>query len=166
MSRQVWIRTRLVGWSLLLFWFVLYELNLFLPLLGAAALFRRAREEKRSALLLSALCLLGIVVSQAVQRLPFQMHFREMKARYHADFYDRIGRETNPGSIVFVRYSRWHNGDLDLINNEPDLAKSDRIYVYDAGGEANRSFIDRFAPERTPYFYDEGMRRVTPGVGP
>ena len=35
MSRQVWIRTRLVGWSLILFWFVLYELNLFLPLLGS-----------------------------------------------------------------------------------------------------------------------------------
>ena len=35
MSRQVWIRTRLVGWALILFWFVLYEVNLFLPLLSS-----------------------------------------------------------------------------------------------------------------------------------
>ena len=87
-----------------------------------------------------------------------------MKPKYHAAFYEKVERDVPPNSIVFVRYARRHNAELDLINNEPDLRRADRIYAYDFGRERNEELLGHF-PGRQPWLYLENGARFVPGTG-
>ncbi|MFH1679595.1 MAG: glycosyltransferase family 39 protein [Candidatus Eisenbacteria bacterium] len=157
----------------LLYWFPwgpyyheITPLLIALPLLGAREMMERATRERRAGAALAALLLLGLTVGAAGARLPFQIDFRREKAASHARFERLVERRTPPGSILFIRYGRNHNPDIDLINNEPDLSRAERIYVYDLGEERNRALHDTQFAGREPYHLDEGLRSVVPGYAP
>jgi hypothetical protein len=157
----------------LLYWFPwgpyyheITPLIIALPLLGARELLARAREEGRGGVALAVLLLLGLVAVEGAARLPFQIDFRREKASTHARFERLVERKTPPGSILFIRYGRNHNPDLDLINNDPDLSKADRILVYDFGEERNSELRRAHFPLREPFHYDESTRLVNAGYGP
>jgi hypothetical protein len=61
-------------------------------------------------------------------------------------------------AIVFVRYLPTHNVHGSLIVNEPDLARARAWIVYDRGPDNVRLLA--FAPDRTPYLYDEATNAV------
>ncbi len=157
----------------LLYWFPwgpyyheITPLLLALPLLGARETMERASRERRPGVFLSAILLLSLTLAAAAARLPFQIDFRREKAAVHARFERLALRRTPPGSILFLRYGRGHNPDLDLVNNEPDLARAARIYVHDLGEERNRAFREAHFPDRAPFHFDEDRRTVAPGYAP
>ncbi|MFH1278057.1 MAG: glycosyltransferase family 39 protein [Candidatus Eisenbacteria bacterium] len=133
---------------------------LFLPLLGARVLVRGGRGPA-----LAAVLLVLVALVPAADRLSSQIAFRSLKASELGRFRARIERTVPEGSIVFIRYGPRHNPDLDLIDNEPDLSKAPRIFVYDHGAEQDRRFVEEHFPGRKPWFYDEGKRRLVPGIG-
>jgi 4-amino-4-deoxy-L-arabinose transferase-like glycosyltransferase len=137
-----------------------------LLLLGARSLVDRARAEFRGGPLLAAALLLLLVGAQAVSRLPFQIDFRREKASAHARFEGLVERRVPARSVLFIRYAANHNPDLDLVNNEPDLARAERLLVHDLGEARNRAFREAHFPDRAPFHFDEGTRLVTPGYAP
>ncbi|RPJ49192.1 MAG: hypothetical protein EHM19_00975 [Candidatus Latescibacterota bacterium] len=154
----------------LLYWFpwgpYYYEITpllIALPLLGAREAVARSAAAGRPGIALAALLLLLLVAWQAAARLPFQVDFRRQKASYHARFEQLIERRTPPGSILFLRYAKNHNPDLDLVNNDPDLAEAERIFAYDLGEERNRALGEKNFPAREPFHFDEARRTVVPG---
>ncbi|MBM3320294.1 MAG: glycosyltransferase family 39 protein [Candidatus Eisenbacteria bacterium] len=154
----------------LLYWFPwgpyyheITPLLLALPLLGAREAMGRAARERRPGVFLSAILLLSLTLGAAFARLPFQVEFRREKAAVHARFERLVLRRTPPGSILFLRYGRGHNPDLDLVNNEPDLQRAARVYVHDLGEARNRAFRETHFPDREPFHFDEDRRTVVPG---
>ncbi|NNE07770.1 MAG: hypothetical protein HKN20_04325 [Gemmatimonadetes bacterium] len=136
-----------------------------IPVLGAAAIARRARDDRRPAALIA---LAGIVIAlclTTVQNAQSHGNFRAGIARYHSRFYDLVARRVEPPALVFVRYGARHNTELDLINNEPDLDAADIVYVHHEPG-ANRAFHEAHMPDRAPYFFNEDGFSIVPGYGP
>ncbi len=138
-------------------------LLLFLPLLGAAALVRAAARAGREGVVLAVAALILLALAGNARQIPRQIDFLRTKPLYHLRF-DRLVEENVPkNALVFVHYFKSHNSELDLINNEPDLAAADRVFVHDFGGGRNRAFHDRYFPGRKPYLYLEGAKKIIPG---
>lgn len=136
-----------------------------IPVLGAVLMAKRAYTDRLPAALLG---LAGIVIALCYSTvLTSQSHgkFRAGIARYHARFYDVVARQVEPPALIFVRYGARHNTELDLINNDPDLAAAAIVYVHHAPG-ANRAFHEAHMPERTPYFFNEDGFSLIRGFGP
>ncbi len=154
----------------LLYWFpwgkYYHEITpvlILLPVLGAAGAVRRGRKGDKRGVLIAALLLLLLVLFQTAARLPFQAEFRKGKSVYHGRFTTLVERKVPSRSILFIKYGRGHNPDLDLINNDPDLERAERIFVYDRGAAENRKLRDEHFPDRSPWHYSENRRRITPG---
>lgn len=135
----------------------------FLPLLGAASLRDGSEKGGGAGSWAAALLLVALTAGLAAARLPAQIDFRATKASYHARFSALVERRVPEGSILFLRYGRNHNPDLDLINNGPDLDRARRLYVYDLGEDRNRRLLAEHYPDRRPFFYDEATRRLLSG---
>lgn len=136
---------------------------LFVPLLGASAIATRALQKNRSGVVLAVGGLLLFALLENREKLPMQLRFIESKPGYHENFERTMHEKTIPPAIVFIRYGRSHNSELDLINNEPDLRKTDRIFVHDLGGERNYRLQQKHFPGRKPYLYIEMSGRVFAG---
>ncbi len=136
---------------------------LFLPLLGGTVLARRALSRGNGSVMIAVGALLLLALHGNYAQLPAQIRFIESKPVYHERFARAIEQKTATPAIVFVRYGRNHNSELDLINNEPDLSNAGRIYVHDLGAERNYRFQDRYFPDRKPYLYVEMSGRVFAG---
>ena len=157
----------------LLYWFpwgkYYHEITpalILLPVLGAAGIVRRGGGEgEKRGIPIAALLLVLLVLAQAGARLPFQAEFRKGKSVYHGRFAALVERKVPTPSILFIRYGQGHNPDLDLVNNEPDLERAERIFVYDRGAAENRALRETHFPGREPYHYDEKRRRIRPGYG-
>ncbi|MBN1826014.1 MAG: glycosyltransferase family 39 protein [Candidatus Eisenbacteria bacterium] len=156
----------------LLYWFpwgrYYHEITpalLLLPLLGARSALAAARRAGRPAAAWSVILLFLLGTGLAAARLPFHVEYRRAKARAHARFYSEVERKTPAGSILFLRYGRAHNPEIDFLNNDPDLAAAERVFAYDLGPERNRTLLEECFPERRPYLYDEKRGVILPGFG-
>ena len=58
--------------------------------------------------------------------------------------------------MVFIRYAPHHSPHESLVTNEPDLQAARAWTVYDRGADNIR--LIRFAPDRTPYLFDDEHR--------
>ncbi len=134
-----------------------------LAVLGAGAMAECAFRQKRAGAFLAVMGLIALTVWEANDRLEFQFNFRRIKGEFHSKFERKIEHRVPNGSLVFVSYSRWHNPDLDLLNNEPDLETADRIFVHDLGPNRNQAFHRAHYPGRRPYYYEELSRSILEG---
>jgi len=85
---------------------------------------------------------------------------KRARHEYHRSFRELVERIPEERAVVFVRYRPEHYVHSSLIRNEPDLERARVWVVYDRGADNVR--LQRLAPERKPYLYDEAARALLP----
>lgn len=137
-----------------------YPVFAFVTALGVvAALERLSSRTRRPAIATGGLALIALALAAAG---GLEAGRARASRRYGNGpvllFHDRIRRIPDPRAIVFVRYAPDHDAHRSLIVNGPDLAHSPVWVVYDRGADNARLCLA--APDRAPYLYDEGSRRL------